>query len=105
MLGARPSKYEHVDATIMARMPGKFTYKRLIAYQKLDGRSANAATWCVACDGGIRDSMLRAFARIVFAIVGLGTEGGWHTMYALQKIPVFIPLVFVLVLVSLVFLT
>ena len=104
VLEAKPSKYEHVDASILSRMQGKFTYKRPIAYQKLDAQSANAATWCVTCDGGIRDSMLRSFAGVGIGIVGLGTEGGWYTMYALQKIPVFIPLVFVLLIISLVLL-
>jgi hypothetical protein len=105
VLDARPSKHAQVDTSILSRMPGKFTYKRPIAYQKLEASTANSAAWCFSCDGGIRDSMLRSFARVGVGIVGLGTEGGWHTMYALQKIPVFIPLVFVLVLVSLVFLT
>jgi hypothetical protein len=48
--------------------------------------------------------MLRSFAGVGIGIVGLGTECGWYTMYALQKIPVFIPLVFVLLIISLVLL-
>ena len=103
VLGAKPSKYAQVDASILARMPGKFTYKRPIAYQKLDGRSANSAAWCFSCDGGIRDSILRSFAGVGIGILGLGTEGGWHTMYALQKILVFIPTVVIVFIVSLVF--
>ena len=85
-------------------MPGKFTYTRPVAYQKLEASTANSSAWCFACDGGIRDSMLRSFAGVGIGIVGLGTEGGWYTMYALQKIPVFIPLVFVLLIISLVLL-
>jgi hypothetical protein len=105
VIDAKPGKYAQIDASIMAHIPGKFTYKRPIAYQKLDAQSANSDAWCVTCDGGVRDSMLRAFTRAVVVVLSLGTESGWHTLYTLQKIPVLIPIVSVVFIVSLVFLT
>ena len=103
VLDARPSKYAQVDTSMLARMPGKFTYRRPIAYQKLDGRSANSETWCVACDGGIRDSMLRAFARAFAVLLSLDIERGWYTLYTIKRILVFIPVVSIVLTILLVF--
>jgi hypothetical protein len=85
------SPHAQIDSHITARMPGKFTYHRPLAYQPFNARnrSQNSKTWCFVCGDGaigkIYDSVMHESIWACISILGLDKEGGWHTMYSLQK--------------------
>jgi hypothetical protein len=92
---------EAIDSTIIAEMPGLFTYHRPLAYQPVSirNRSENSHTWCVVCDGGvfgnIYDSVLREVTYACMSVLGLHKEDGWSTMYTIQK--AFVPVLAIIV--------
>jgi hypothetical protein len=90
VLDAAPGPLGHIDATVLSTMPLRLTYHRPIAYQVIDfnSKSENSATWCVRCDGGVLDSVVRKLAWLYFGAVGLDTEAGWGVMYTLNKLAV-----------------
>ena len=89
---------EHVDSAILGPMPAKITYTRPIAYQVFDhnAKSANSSTWCVRCDGGMYDAVVRKLTWVYFGALGLKNERGWYVMYTVNKL--LVPLAAVLVL-------
>jgi hypothetical protein len=103
VLAACVGSREHVDGAILAPMPAKITYTRPIAYQVLDpnAKSANSATWCARCDGGLYDTAVRKLTWVYFGALGLQTERGWYVMYVVNKLLVPIAAVLVLGLVVL----
>jgi hypothetical protein len=90
VLDAAPGPLGHIDATVLSTMPLRLTYHRPIAYQVIDfkSKSENSATWCVRCDGGVLDSVVRKLAWLYFGALGLDTEAGWGVMYTLNKLAV-----------------
>jgi hypothetical protein len=92
------SPHGHMDVSIIAPVPKKFTYYRPLAYQPLDSKnkSENSATWCFfRCNGGVIDSVMRSVSWACIGALGLHTERGWYTLYAVQKalVPVFTTIV------------
>ena len=93
--------HDQIDSKIIAEMPGLFTYHRPLAYQPFSSRnkSENSHTWCVVCDGGvfgnIYDSVAREVIWAYISVLGLDKEGGWRTMYTIQK--AFVPVLAIIV--------
>ncbi len=91
MDSADTSPHAQIDSHITARMPGKFTYHRPLAYQPFNARnrSQNSKTWCFVCGGGVFGhiyvSLMHEATWACISILGLDKERGWHTMYSLQK--------------------
>ena len=82
--------HHHIDSRIIAPMPIKVTYQRPLAYQVLDSKhkSENSGTWCVKCDGGALDSLVRSVSWVYIGAIGLNTEKGWGLMYTVNKLAV-----------------
>lgn len=90
VLASRVGAREHIDGQIIGPMPTKVTYKRPIAYQVYDrsAKTANAATWCVLCDGGPIDAAIGEVVWAYYGALGLHAEQGWYAMYAVHKLAV-----------------